>query len=117
MYPAGARPSKCIIILVIIITVAVPKYHQDLWQNIAYQATIDNPLVVCQTGQTEFSAYYGDEFREIRVGFVHGAEGEAHVVSLLPIWENQVIRIREAFCREMTQRNTMFASIETTPRQ
>jgi hypothetical protein len=28
-------------------------------------------------------------------------EGEEHVVNLLPFWENQIIRIREAFGREM----------------
>jgi hypothetical protein len=80
-------------------TTAVPKHYQDLWQNIAYQAVIDNPLVVLQTGPTELTAFYDDEFREIRVRFVQGAEGEENVVSLLPRWENQIIRVREAFGR------------------
>jgi hypothetical protein len=65
------------------------------------QAIPENPLTVVQTGPTEFTAYYEDEFRPIKVRFVQGAEGEEHAVSVLPRRENQIIRVREAFGREM----------------
>jgi hypothetical protein len=35
------------------------------------------------------------------VQFVTDDAGEEHIISLLPVWENQVRRIREAFGREM----------------
>jgi hypothetical protein len=82
-------------------TVAVPKYHPEAWQNIAYHAIPDNPLTAVQTGPAEFTVYYEDEFGPIKVRFVQGSVGEEHVVSLLPHWENQIIRVREPFGREM----------------
>jgi hypothetical protein len=82
-------------------TVAVPKYYPEARQNIAHQAIPDNPLTVVQTGPAEFTAYYEDEFRPIKVRYVQGYVGEEHEVSLLPRWENQIIRVREAFGREM----------------
>jgi hypothetical protein len=35
------------------------------------------------------------------VKFVRGDEGEEHIVDLLPLWENQVFKVRQAFGREM----------------
>jgi hypothetical protein len=35
------------------------------------------------------------------VRFVQGDEGEEHEVNMLPLWQNQIIRVREAFGREM----------------
>jgi hypothetical protein len=61
----------------------------------------DNPLVVDESGPAEFTALYEDEFREIKIRFVRGTEGEEHVVNLLLRWENQIIRVRGAFGREM----------------
>jgi hypothetical protein len=81
-------------------TAAVPKCHPEQWQNLAFQAMVDSPLVQ-QTGPTEFTVFYEDEFRETRVRFIQREEGEEHVVSLLPRWENQIIRVRESFGREM----------------
>jgi hypothetical protein len=49
-------------------TVAVPKFHTELWLNIACHAIPDNPLVVNQSGPAEFTELYEDEFREIKSG-------------------------------------------------
>jgi hypothetical protein len=82
-------------------TVQVPKLRPNCWQRLAYEALPDPPLTVNQTGPTEFTAAYQDEFRSYKVRFMKDGEGEEHVVNLLPLWENQIIRIREAFGREM----------------
>jgi hypothetical protein len=82
-------------------TVAVPKYHHEVWQGIAYRAIPQSPLVVCQSGPAEFSAYCEDEFRDVKVRFFRGTEGEEHIVRVLPQCENQTIRVREALGREM----------------
>jgi hypothetical protein len=61
----------------------------------------DPPLTVTQTGEREFRAVYEDEVFPYRVRFVTNDEGEEHLVKLLPLWENQKLRIAEAFGREM----------------
>jgi hypothetical protein len=37
----------------------------------------------------------------MKARFIQGDMGEEHVVNGLPRWENQIIRVREAFGREM----------------
>jgi hypothetical protein len=39
--------------------------------------------------------------RTYRVRFLADGEGEEHLVNMLPLWDNQKLRIREAFGREM----------------
>jgi hypothetical protein len=38
----------------------------------------------------------------MKARFVQGDLGEEHEVNVLRMWEDEIIRIREAFCREMT---------------
>jgi hypothetical protein len=83
-------------------TVAVPINHPEAWQRVAYQAMSMLPLTLIQTGPKEFAASYEDEIRTYKVRFMQDGKGEEHEVNMLPFWENQIIRVREAFGREMT---------------
>jgi tRNA/tmRNA/rRNA uracil-C5-methylase (TrmA/RlmC/RlmD family) len=58
-------------------------------------------MVVNQTGPREFRAIYDDEEVLHHVRYVTDDEGEEHLVSLLPLWENQHLRIQQAFGRKM----------------
>jgi hypothetical protein len=60
----------------------------------------DKPLTVSPIGPLEFRAVYADEEVLCHVRFITDSEGEEHVVSLLPLWENQRIKIAQAFGRE-----------------
>jgi hypothetical protein len=82
-------------------TVTVPRLHPEIWQRMAFEAIPDSPLTIVQTGPAEFTAYYQDEIRPMKVRYVQGDIGEEHEVKLLPHWENQQIRVRDAFGREM----------------
>jgi hypothetical protein len=44
---------------------------------------------------------YGDQMQVWKVRFIQGVEGEEHEMEMLPYWENRIIRVREAFGREM----------------
>jgi hypothetical protein len=83
------------------ITVTVPINHPETWQRIVYSTIPDTPLTVVQTRPTEFTATYEDEIRPWKVRYILGDEGEEREVKLLPFWENQGIRIRDAFGRDM----------------
>jgi hypothetical protein len=83
------------------ITVAVPINHPEAWQQVVYQAIVDPPLSLHQTGPNEFTAFYESQIETWKVRFVQGDEGEEHDVNMLPNWQNQIIRVREAFGREM----------------
>jgi hypothetical protein len=54
-----------------------------------------------QIGPLEFRAIFRDEEILHHVRYVTEDEGEEHVVSLLPLWENQRYKIAQAFGREM----------------
>jgi hypothetical protein len=82
-------------------TVPVPILQQNRWQQLVFDSMPDPPLAVTQIGPREFRATYGDEVRPYRVRFLTDAEGEEHLVNLLPLWENQKLKIQEAFGREM----------------
>jgi hypothetical protein len=82
-------------------TVAVPIHHPEAWQNIAFQAAVENPLMIHQTGPRELTPYCEYEIRTFKVRFVQDAEAEEHEANMLPRWQNQIIRTREAFGREM----------------
>jgi hypothetical protein len=82
-------------------TIAVPINHPEAWQQVVFQAMVDSPLTLHQTGPTEFTDSYEGEIRTWKVRLVQGTEGEEHEVNMLPGWPNQIIRVREAFAREM----------------
>jgi hypothetical protein len=84
-------------------TVPVPIPRPHHWQQIVFDSMPDPPSTVTQTGAREFRAVYNDEEILYHVRFLADGEGEEHVVSLLPLWENQRLRIAEAFGREMVQ--------------
>jgi hypothetical protein len=82
-------------------TVPVPIFQKNRWQQLVFEALPDAPLTVTQTGPTESRAVYGDEVRPFKVRFLTHGEGEEHEMNLLSLWENQKLRIQEAFGREM----------------
>jgi hypothetical protein len=82
-------------------TVPVPILQQNLWQRLVYESMPDPPLTVTQVGPREFRAIYEDDELLCHVRYMTDAEGEEHVISLLPLWENQRLKIAEAFGREM----------------
>jgi hypothetical protein len=82
-------------------TVPVPLLQKNRWQQLVYDAMPEKPLTVAQIGPQEFKAVYADEEILCHVRFVTNSEGEEHIVSLLPFWENQRVKISQAFGREM----------------
>jgi hypothetical protein len=82
-------------------TVPVPLLQKNRWQQLAYDSMPDPPLTITQIGPLEFRAIYADEEVLCHVRLVTDAEGEEHVISLLPFWDNQRLKIAEAFGREM----------------
>jgi hypothetical protein len=82
-------------------TVPLPLFQKNRWQQIVRNSMPDPPLSVIQTGPMEFQACYVDEEVLYHVRFVVGDEGEEHIIGLLPFWENQVFKIRQGFGREM----------------
>jgi hypothetical protein len=82
-------------------TVPVPLLQKNRWQQLVYTSMPDPPLAVTQTGSLEFRAVYADEEILCHVRFVTDSEGEEHIISLLPFWENQHLKISQAFGREM----------------
>jgi hypothetical protein len=83
------------------LTAAVPTYHHELWQRLAHQAIPDSPLTLHQTDVGEFTAFYEDEMAIMKARYVQAGVGEEHEVKVLPMWEDQTIRVREAFGRDM----------------
>jgi hypothetical protein len=94
-------------------TVQVPILQPERWQQLELEALPAPPITVTQTGQKEFTALYADETRPYKVKFIRGDEGEEHVVNLLPLCENQIIRIREAFGRDMVLDETRQSNMDT----
>jgi hypothetical protein len=82
-------------------TVNVPIHQTEFWQRIVYDALPDNPLTVNQIGEREFRAVYAEEEVSTSVQYITDDAGEEHTIPLLPLWENQVLRIRQAFGRDM----------------
>jgi hypothetical protein len=72
-----------------------------MWNQVIYQAIPNSPRSVVQTGPKEFAARYEEDARIYLVRFMQGGEGEEHRVKMLPLWDNQIIKVREAFGREM----------------
>jgi hypothetical protein len=82
-------------------TVSLPLFQKDRWLTIVRESMPDPPLSVIQTEPMRFQANYSGEEVLHHVRFVVGDTGEEHLVELLPFWENQVFKIRQAFGREM----------------
>jgi hypothetical protein len=82
-------------------TVTVPIHQPEFWQRIVYDALPDDPLTVNQIGEHEFRAIYAEEEVLTSVQYITNDAGEEHTIPLLPLWENQVLRIRQAFGRDM----------------
>jgi hypothetical protein len=82
-------------------TVNVPIHQPEFWQRIVYDALPDDPLTVNKIGEFEFRAIYAEEEKEFSVQYITDDAGEEHTISLLPLWENQVLRVRQAFGRDM----------------
>jgi ribonuclease HI len=82
-------------------TVPIPILRPQRWQQIVFNSMPDPPPTVTQIGAREFRAVYGDEVLTYRVRFVTDSEGEEHLINWLPLWENQKLRIAEAFGREI----------------
>jgi hypothetical protein len=66
----------------------------------------DPPLTLHQTEPGVFTAYYEDQMADMKARVIRGDEGEEHIVRVLPHWEDQIIRIREAFDRDMIPDNS-----------
>jgi hypothetical protein len=49
----------------------------------------------------EFTAFYAEQITTMKVRFVQGYLGEEHEVKALPEQQDQIIRVSEAFGREM----------------
>jgi hypothetical protein len=82
-------------------TAAVPLLQPNRWQKIIYDSLPSPPLVVNQTGPREFRVIYEDEEVSYHVRFMTDDSGGEHLVSLLPLWENQHLRVERAFGRKM----------------
>jgi hypothetical protein len=82
-------------------TVPVPIFQKNRWQQLVYEGLPDPPFTVTQTGPLEFRAVCSDEVRPCKVRFITDGEGEEHEMNLFPLWENQKLKIQEAFGREM----------------
>jgi hypothetical protein len=82
-------------------TVQVLTYPPELWPGLVLADIPDPPLTLHQTRLGVFTAYYEDQMKETKARFVRRDEGEEHVVKVLPYWEHQVIRVREASGRDM----------------
>jgi hypothetical protein len=100
--------SSCLLATTILVkyrsgdlTVQVPTCHEERWQDIAYGAIPDPPLTLHQTEPGVFTAFYADQIATMKARFVREDLGEEHEVNMLPMWEDQVIRVWEAFGRDM----------------
>jgi hypothetical protein len=82
-------------------TVPVPIYQKNRWQQLISEALPDTPFTVTQTGPMEYKAVYADEVQTYKVRFTTDGEGEEHEMNLFPLWENQKLKIQEALGREM----------------
>jgi hypothetical protein len=82
-------------------TVPVPILQKNRWQQLVYDSLPMPPLTVTQTGPKEFTAVYEEDEVLYHVRYILDGEGEEHIVSLLPLWDNQRRKIAEAFGREM----------------
>jgi hypothetical protein len=82
-------------------TVALPILQKPRWLTIVRELMPEPPLSVVELADMHFYASYSDDERDYRVRFMTADEGEEHTISLLPCWENQVLKIRLAFGREM----------------
>jgi hypothetical protein len=82
-------------------TVPLPLFQKNRWEQIIRNSMPDRPTAVVQTGPLKFQVYYADEEILYHVRFMTDDAGEEHIVSLLPRWENQAIKVRQAFGREM----------------
>jgi hypothetical protein len=82
-------------------TVPLPVFQKARWLAIVRDSMPDPPLSVIETEPMKFQACYPEEEVLYHVRFVVGDEGEEHLIELLPFWENQVFKVRQAFGREM----------------
>jgi hypothetical protein len=82
-------------------TVPLPLFQKNRWTQIVRNSMPDPPAAVVQTGQMEFRALYVDEEVLCHVRYVTDGEGEEHIISLLPLWENQIFKVNQGFGREM----------------
>jgi hypothetical protein len=64
-------------------TVPVPIFQKNRWQQIVFDALPDPPFTVTQTGPLEFKAVYGDEIQTCKVRFVVDDVGEEHAIRSL----------------------------------
>jgi hypothetical protein len=81
--------------------VPIALLQPNRWQGIVYNALSVPPMVVNQIGPQEFMVIYDDEETQYHVRFITEDAGEEHMVNLLPLWENQHLRIERAFGRKM----------------
>jgi hypothetical protein len=82
-------------------TVPLPLFQKNRWDTIIRKSLPEPPAATIQGEQMNFKVYYTDEEITHHVRFVTDDMGEEHLVDLLPQWENQVYKIRQAFGREM----------------
>jgi hypothetical protein len=82
-------------------TVSLPILQKARWLSIVRESMPESPLSVVELPDRHFYVGYADDEREYHVRFMTADEGEEHLVSLLPYWENQAFKIRTAFGREM----------------
>jgi hypothetical protein len=82
-------------------TVPLPLFQKNRWQQIVRDSMPDSPTAVVQTGPMEFQASYADEEVLFHVRYSTDSEGEEHIISLLPYWENRVFKVNRASGREM----------------
>jgi hypothetical protein len=83
------------------LTAAVPVFHPEQWQRIAYESLLSPPLSCVQTGPKEFTAFREDDIRTWRAYFGTLDMDEEHEIRALPHWDNQRLIVNEAFGREM----------------
>jgi hypothetical protein len=82
-------------------TVSLSILQKSRWLAIVQEHMPEPPLSIVELGDLRFYASYADDEKIFHVRFMTEDEGEEHLVSLLPCWENQVLKIRLAFGREM----------------
>jgi hypothetical protein len=82
-------------------TIPLPLFQKNRWDQIIRNSLPEPPAAIIQEEQMNFRVYYTDEEVTHHVRFVTDDMGEGHLVDLLPQWENQVHKVRQAFGREM----------------
>jgi hypothetical protein len=82
-------------------TVPLPLFQKNRWDQIIRESLADPPSAIVQTEELKFRVYYSDEKSTYRVRYETTDAGEEHSIDLFPKWENQIHEIRFAFGREM----------------